>query len=744
MSILYASDVAKQPSVFVPSFQELHVAISSLSLGGAERIVLDWAARIYPRWRVHLIVLRDRAEEWPVPIHVRVTRLRGDQLPMRLERVGIEIAQSENPVCVCHLLSTKERIALSRGGAFVVPVFHNAKNGWVEDVDRILGIPYVIAVSQSCADELRADGWSGTTSVIRHIPRLPDQLPNVRTDICRAWNIPGDAMVIGMLGALKPQKNYPFALRIFQALLRRRDAYLVIVGGPVNTGIGRETWNHVVAQVHELGLRHRVAMPGFVPNASRYLSAFDVILNSSHFEGLSIATLEALLVGLPVVASRVGGQGEIMHDSLKLLPADAEPDVWADALLQASLEKVEPPAWADFPSYRLWTFAGIARPVAPSSKTLFVTANLSAGGAQRSLVNLTKGLLGEMSFEVIVAGKSSVAHFYEELTAAGVPVSSAGVHWNAFDYAEVIAAKVVSEGFGTICFWNVDARIKLLLAKAFAFGGPRFVDVSPGGHSFEEMEGSAAFQRLVAFTETQYFERLDRLVLKYDGMPPRGCEGKTVVIRNGVPARDDCKQDYAVKQSPRIVVSGRIAPTKFLIEIVDAMRILWSRHPDAELHVIGAAEPYHRDYHDRLVADVGEERGRRVFFHGQRFDVSEVLPSYDAYVVLGKHQGCPNALLEAMMAGLPVVGNDDGGTREQIINDVTGILVGSTSPILVADALARLLDDRFLAAQLGTAARQRALENFSMGRMVASYADLLANAVACPVMESMESVELCE
>jgi glycosyltransferase involved in cell wall biosynthesis len=725
----------------VPPFQELHVAIASLSLGGAERIVLDWAARIYPRWRVHLIVLRDRAAEWPVPSHVRVTRLGGEQLSRKLVHIGAEVARSANPVCVCHLLSTRERTALSQGGAVVVPVFHNARNGWVEDANRIMDAPYVIAVSQSCADELRADGWTGTTSVIRHIPQLPKQIPNVRTDIRRAWNIPEGALAIGMLGAVKPQKNYVFALRIFQALLRRHDAYLVIVGGPVNTGVGRETWDQVVAAVHGLGLRHRVAMPGFVPDASRYLSAFDIILNSSHFEGLSVATLEAILAGLPVVASRVGGQGEIMHDSLKLLPADAEPDVWADALLQASREEATTPAWADFPSYRLWTFAGIARPVVPSSKTLFVTANLSAGGAQRSLVNLTKGLLGKMDFEVIVAGKSSVAHFYEELSDAGVPVSSAGTHWNAFDYAEAIAAKVVSEGFGTVCFWNADARIKLLLAKAFAFGGPRFVDVSPGGHSFEEMEESAAFQQLAAFSEAQYLDRLDRLVLKYEGEPVAGCEGKTVVIRNGVPVSGHYKRDYAVRHVPRIVVSGRIAPTKFLIEIVDAMRILWSRYPDAELHVIGAAEPYHKGYYDQLVACVGEEKSRRVVFHGQRFDVAELLPSYDASVVLGKHQGCPNALLEAMMAGLPVVGNDDGGTREQIINGVTGLLVGSVSPILVADALGRLLDDRAFAQRLGMAARAHVLEQFSMDRMVASYVDLLADVAACPVQEEPEYAE---
>src|SRR5687767_14484241 len=70
-----ATDVLRQPPLVAGAPAELHAAIAGLALGGAERIVVDWARRIQPPWTPHLIVLRDHTHEWPVPPAVRVTRL---------------------------------------------------------------------------------------------------------------------------------------------------------------------------------------------------------------------------------------------------------------------------------------------------------------------------------------------------------------------------------------------------------------------------------------------------------------------------------------------------------------------------------------------------------------------------------------------------------------------------------------------------------------------------------------------
>ncbi len=713
----------EQPPIWMPVDNELHAAIASLSLGGAERIILDWSARAHPKWKVHLIVLRDRKTEWPVPPFVRVTRLHGKQIIEQLRQIGKAITTSKNPVCLAHLLKKEERDALAESGAHIIPVLHNAKDGWPEDISSLCGSLNIITVSDACAKDLVDSGWEGNVSVIRHIPPRRNLNPGARQFFRTAWNIPNDAAVIGMIGAVKNQKNYSFALRVLKALHKERDAYLVIVGGPV-ANHGHSLWQDLVEEIHQLDLRHRVSLPGFIPNAACCLPAFDAVMNTSKFEGLSIATLEALMGGLPVVATRVGGQGEIGHEGLALISEDAPEKEWMLALIKSLGSKPAIPSWANFPAYRLWTLAQLAYPNATSRKVLFVTANLNSGGAQRSLVNLAKSRIG-LSFEILVCGNSTSPDFYRMLKANGVKVTRAGDIWDTFSFAETIVAKVSQENFRTVCFWNVDAKIKLLTAKSLAFTDTAIVDVSPGDSLFDEMCETKEFQKLIAFSQKEYYARLNRFILKYAGPHPHECESKTMIIPNGVPIPSRVKTDYAIHGVPRIVVNGRIAPAKFTLEIIAAIRLVWLKIPDAQLHFFGAAEYFHDDYARKVLSETNTELNKRIFFYGPHFEVIKQLPDFDVCVVLGKNQGCPNALLEALSVGLPAIGNDDGGTSEQLIHEKTGLLIKECNPEELARSLIRAITDRDLMTKLGMNGCNHVRHSFSMQQMLEKYTNIL-------------------
>lgn len=726
MKIEISPQNIEQPLVLPNGNNELYAAIASLAFGGAEYIVLDWAKRIYPKWRVRLVVLHDCEKEWTVPSFVHLTRLHGVRLPDQLRAIGKIIAKSGNPVCLCHLLRKKERDVLSENGACVVPVLHNAKAGWLEDATCLSEAPYTIAVSDACGRDLKNSGWEKSVSIIRHIPSPKKSSPKNREQFRKAWNIPQNATVIGMIGAVKLQKNYPFALRVLKKFLEKRDAYLVIVGGPVHTSAGRACWEAVVREIYASGLRNRVAMPGFIPDAASCFPAFDAMLNTSKYEGLSIATLEALMSGLAVVASKVGGQGEIEDDGLILMSESATEDDWVSSLERALSLKTRKPCWRDFPAYRLWTLASLARPVKQKRKILFVTANLNSGGAQRSLVNLAGALKRKIKFEIVVTGNSTASYFFRKLKQLGVRVSRTADSQDAFDHAEMLVKKICSDGISTVCFWNLDPKIKLLLVKTLGFTQMRFMDVSPGNYSFDEMADAVDFQRMICFSEKEYCRRLDKLVLKYNGFIPSGCEEKTMVIPNGILAPGKIKTDYAIHGAPRVAVNGRIAPTKFIEEIIEAMRILRDKIPAAELHVFGTAEPRHRGYMEKIYQMSQDEIDKRVFFHGPDFDVISRLPEFDAFVVLGKNQGCPNALLEALSVGVPAIANDDGGTSEQIIHEQTGFLIKNISAGDLSEALFEVLTDRAIARRLGEAGRKYVGESFSIGQMAGNYIRLFS------------------
>ena len=704
-----------QPPLASPIDEELTVVLPALALGGAERIVVDWAARVRGRIHVHLAVLREHSVQHSPPDGVRLSRI--DAAPGALAAFARTLPASS--IVLCHLLTAAQRAELRRGGVNAVPVIHNARAGWIDRVEHLRAEPLLVAVSRACAAELREAGVSGAIHVIRHVPQVPATDPAARARWRIAWGIPGDALLVGMIGGVKPQKAYPFALRVLAALKRAApDARLAIVGGPTGRD-GAHAWSALCAQRESLGLVRDVVLAGPLASAAQCLPAFDVLLNTSLHEGLSIATLEGLAQGVPVVASAVGGQGELAHDALALVGDEAEPSQWADALMRAARLPRRAPTWARFPAYRQWTLAQLAAPWRPDAHVLFVTANLNTGGAQRSLVNLATAVAGREAMTVAVTGDSTSAAFARELRACSVDVVRTASSRDAFDHAEALFRLARDRRADIVVFWNVGAKVKLLVAK-FASALPvlRLVDVSPGAYAFDEMDATAEFQQLIAFDASEYRARLDRLVHKFD---VRTRERRASIVRNGVREPDRVKIDFAASESPRIAVSGRIAPTKFTAEILAAFRIVLAAHPRAQLHFHGGVEPRHADYARSVFADAGDLLGTQVLLHGAMHDAPAELHRHDVALVLGVHQGCPNACLEALAAGVPLVANDSGGTREIVVDGKTGWLVGDVDPHTVAIAILAALGDAREAQRRAARGRAHVARHFSMASMSEGY-----------------------
>jgi glycosyltransferase involved in cell wall biosynthesis len=644
-----------------------------------------------------------------------------------LRDLGQTLSRTGNRLVLCHLLTGAQRAVLRAAGAHPVAVLHNLRAGWIDAPEELLAEPHLIVVAEAVAHELRALRYRGTVSVIRHLPSVPAMPLGLREQWRRRWGIPHDAIVLGMIGAVKPQKAYPRALRLFsQVLARHPNAHLVILGGPAGRD-GALAWNALLAQRERLELAVRVILPGFVAEATQCLPAIDVLLNTSRHEGLSMATLEALQAGVPVVASRVGGQGEVGDAKLFLLPFESDDAHWLRAIDSALGAKRERASWAGLPAYRLWTLAHLAAPYAARAHVLFVTANLNAGGAQRSLVNLAGAIRGRALLTIAVTGGSTSAEFLDQLRAAGVDVVRTAAGRDAFDHVEGLLQLCRERASDTIVFWNVDAKIKLLLAKfTLAWQSVRRVDVSPGAYAFQEMAQTQPFQEFISFSAAAYYRSLDRLVHKYRVTGPADAGCATQVIGNGVALPALRKTGYGGGQTLRIVVSGRIAPSKFLVEIVAGFALLRVRLPQAELHVYGAIDPRQRAYGETLLCQAQALAPGRVFFHGANARVPEFLYAYDAMVVLGEHQGCPNACLEALAAGVPLIANDSGGTRELAVPGRTGWLLQSTQPAEIAEALFAALTQRSVAQAYARAGQRLVRRDFSLAAMADNYLGLFA------------------
>ncbi len=166
--------------------------------------------------------------------------------------------------------------------------------------------------------------------------------------------------------------------------------------------------------------------------------------------------------------------------------------------------------------------------------------------------------------------------------------------------------------------------------------------------------------------------------------------------------------------APLVGSVGRFRPQKGYADLLMAMRHVREHVPTARLLLVGGGE-----LHDDLAAkalSLGVDD--IVTFAGMRGDVPEILGTLDVFVLPSLWEGMPNAVLEAMAAGLPVVATAVGGTPEAVVDGVTGLLVCPSDPAALAEAILHLLDNPDLRQQMGQAGRKRVLQHFSVERMV--------------------------
>jgi glycosyltransferase involved in cell wall biosynthesis len=130
---------------------------------------------------------------------------------------------------------------------------------------------------------------------------------------------------IGTLSLLEPVKDLPTFLRAAAALHRRRPELRFTVAGD---GSQREPLQRLAG---ELGVADVVGFPGFVP-AAEALAGLSVLVMTSVFENAPMAVLEAMAVGIPVVASRTGGIPELVGEDGAQIVAPGDVDGFAAAI----------------------------------------------------------------------------------------------------------------------------------------------------------------------------------------------------------------------------------------------------------------------------------------------------------------------------------------------------------------------------------------------------------------------------
>jgi glycosyltransferase involved in cell wall biosynthesis len=154
-----------------------------------------------------------------------------------------------------------------------------------------------------------------------------DKTPQHKSQLLESLGVSGDVVVFGNVGRVNPVKDHRTMLTAFERCLNvGLNAILVIVGnGPA--------FDSVRQAVTELGIEDSVFFLGQRSDIPEVLKGFDVFLQSSLTEGYSLALVEASISGLPIIATNVGGNAEIITDGENgCLVAARDVDAYAGAM----------------------------------------------------------------------------------------------------------------------------------------------------------------------------------------------------------------------------------------------------------------------------------------------------------------------------------------------------------------------------------------------------------------------------
>ena len=318
--------------------------VLSLTPGGTERLVIDIVRYLSAQSVASIVCCLDGEGAWAADVKaLGIPVIALHRRPGFRPSLGRTIArlarQHRVDVVHCHHYSSFVYGQLSASLWSGPPVIFT-EHGRLSDappsrkrrlVNPLIGcLPSAIyAVSDDLKTHMVAEGFRQSQITVLHNGVAPRPQPSYseRTAARLVLGLSPDALVVGTVGRLDPVKDFETLIRGFASCARELpNSVLVIVGdGPERPSLE--------AAAEAAGIATRVIFTGHRQDVKDLLPAFDLFVNSSIHEGISLTILEAMAAGVAVIATDVGGNGEIVTPDTGLLVSKRSPAHLGGALV---------------------------------------------------------------------------------------------------------------------------------------------------------------------------------------------------------------------------------------------------------------------------------------------------------------------------------------------------------------------------------------------------------------------------
>ena len=195
------------------------------------------------------------------------------------------------------------------------------------------------------------------------------------------------------------------------------------------------------------------------------------------------------------------------------------------------------------------------------------------------------------------------------------------------------------------------------------------------------------------------------------------------------PSREQLRATFGLGEEEIVITVSRLSRMKGISHLLEAAALVHAVRPGVRFFLVGS-----RETEGRLAIDPSEIARHASYVQaiGQRSDIPALLAMADVFAFPSELQeGVPRVVLEAALAGLPVVTTDMPGCADVIEPDVGGIVVPPRSPRLLADAILTLLREPERARVMAAHARNRVTREFSLEKIVDQYAGFYFELAGC-------------
>ncbi len=170
---------------------------------------------------------------------------------------------------------------------------------------------------------------------------------------------------------------------------------------------------------------------------------------------------------------------------------------------------------------------------------------------------------------------------------------------------------------------------------------------------------------------------------------------------------------------------SRLSSGKNLNLLIEAVGVLKGKHSNIRLVIVGSNSrmPGAGD-HESALRTSAAGLDSHVLFLGQVDSPEAIIAGFDIGVCVSRSEGIPNALLECMAAGKPVVATSVGEIDELVTHGRDGLMIEDNNLDQLVAALERLIEDESLRKRMGNAAQQRIREDFDLDKQAAKYMTL--------------------